>query len=302
MVCCLQEPSVCCSSGSEAARKGYLECYKGHVAPSDYIGPYVGLIHSGLQRGNVDFAKQLFSERRKEAFWVAWHCVRFDDVACLQFTLDTPLPSTCRDTLAMVASRSIGCLRMLLEGGARWDPRGLEAACIDNRLDVLDVVLQHSRKWCGSVITSGACAGNTRFLMRMFEAGCPVWTSARDCEPSYSSGRFDGGVFRRPGENKREDPEDWTLVVSSNLARSGPVLLLATQKGAPMTLRMQWMLGNVRRRALALAGCFHRATRFSRKLDASAHEWNSMGKVPIDVVMRIATLARISISARDLVE
>ncbi len=157
---------------------------------------------------------------------------------------------------------------------------------------------------------------------------------------------------------------DWSLLVSSDLAHSGPVLLYAAQKGAPMTPRMLGMLADVRRRALALAGCFHTACRIiglssaparthgsvmigtcEGKLrmlqpvpNAPAHMVGSgvigegegklrmlepmpvvvsmclafekeaasplmevMARVPLDVVIRIATLARLSIVDRELV-
>ncbi len=90
--------------------------------------------------------------------------------------------------------------------------------------------------------------------------------------------------------------------MSSELVRSSPVLLLAAQKGAPLTPRMEGMLGEVRRRARALAGCFHRATRLSGAPEASARKWDAMGRVPVELVERIATLAKISIVVRDLVE
>jgi hypothetical protein len=96
--------------------------------------------------------------------------------------------------------------------------------------------------------------------------------------------------------------EDWTLFVSSDLVRSGPVLLYAAQKGIALTPRMEGMLGKVRRRALALAGCFYRASRLSQGTEGGSHEWDAMGRLPIEVIERIATLGKISIVAGDLVE
>jgi hypothetical protein len=96
--------------------------------------------------------------------------------------------------------------------------------------------------------------------------------------------------------------EDWSLVVSSDLVRSGPVLLYAAQKGAPLTLGMEWMLGEVRRRALALASCFQRATNLSQEPGPHARKWKAMGKVPVEIIHNIATLAKISIVVFDLVE
>jgi hypothetical protein len=95
---------------------------------------------------------------------------------------------------------------------------------------------------------------------------------------------------------------DWGLVVSSDLVRSGPVLLYAAQKGAPLTPRMRGMLGEVRDRALALAGCFHRAAGLRRAPGVEGRRWKAMGRVPIELIQKIATLARISIVAKDLVQ
>lgn len=92
------------------------------------------------------------------------------------------------------------------------------------------------------------------------------------------------------------------MLVSSNLECSGPVLLYATQVGATLTPRMEGMLAEVRRRALALAGCFHRAAHLSRGRGRSASKWRAMGQVPVEIVMCIATLARISIAVVDLVD
>ncbi len=83
---------------------------------------------------------------------------------------------------------------------------------------------------------------------------------------------------------------------------SGPVLLYAAQKGARLTPRMQGMLRDVRSQALALADCFHRAARLSRGPGAAAQEWQAMGKGPVEIIQNIATLARISIAAVDLVQ
>jgi hypothetical protein len=91
------------------------------------------------------------------------------------------------------------------------------------------------------------------------------------------------------------------LVVSSDLLSSGPVLLFAAEKGAPMTPRMKGMLREVQRRALALSCCFNRAARLGRRRGKAGREWKAMGKVPREIVDCIATLAKISIAATDLV-
>jgi hypothetical protein len=68
------------------------------------------------------------------------------------------------------------------------------------------------------------------------------------------------------------------------------------------TPRMQGMLGEVRRRALALAGCFCKASRLARGPTGRAWKWKAMAQVPVEIVERIATLAKISIVAVDFVE
>jgi hypothetical protein len=190
------------------------------------------------------------------------------------------------------------CLRLVLEYGPCWSPESLLSAARDNDLDVLDVVIKYSTEWDPSVPGFAACAGNTRFLMCAFEAGCPVWTSARDGEP----GQNGAPSYYPHGQTRLAGLEDWSLVVSSDLAISGPVLLYAAQKGAPLTLRMRKMLREVRGRALALAGCFHRSLALSRAPGVRACKWKAMGQVPVEIVERIATLAKLSIAVRDLVE
>jgi hypothetical protein len=168
-----------------------------------------------------------------------------------------------------------------------------------------------------------ACLGHVRLLMRMLESGCPICTTAADGEPCLKGNDFHFPGYYPPGRKASSSQPDLTLVVSSDLVRSGPVLLLAAQKGAPLTLRMLKMLREVRRRALALAGCFHRAARprrvggahtydvggrvsSSRARDrmssCRANEWDAMGRVPIELIQNIATLARLSVVARELAE
>jgi hypothetical protein len=144
-----------------------------------------------------------------------------------------------------------------------------------------------------------------RFLMRVVEAGCPKWARANDGEPMKVMGAYGLPGFYPVGRGKPKQLEnlgDWCLLVSSNLVVSGPVLLYAAQKGAPLTPRMLGMLGEMRRRALALAGCFRRAARLARGPTKRARKWQAMGRVPTEIIERIATLARISIVAVDLVE
>jgi hypothetical protein len=96
--------------------------------------------------------------------------------------------------------------------------------------------------------------------------------------------------------------EDGTLVLSSDLARSGLVLLYAAQKGAPLTPRMQGMLADVRRRALTVACCFYRASRLGQAPGAHARKFRAMGQVPMEIISRILTMAKLSIVELDLVE
>jgi hypothetical protein len=99
-----------------------------------------------------------------------------------------------------------------------------------------------------------------------------------------------------------ESHQENSIVVSSDLVRSGLVLLFAAQKGLPLTPRMVRMLGDVRGRVQTLAGCFHRATRLRRGPGPDARKWDAIGGVPIDIIQRSATMARISIAVVDLIE
>jgi hypothetical protein len=135
-----------------------------------------------------------------------------------------------------------------------------------------------------------------------------VWTSAIDKDPSDACGptRTWYGVYlfwglEEDGESKAYELDDWTLMVPSDLELSGPVLLLAARKGVPLTPRMQGMLGEVQRRALAFVGSFHMASRLSRAPGAGAPEWEAMARMPVDVLKSIATLAKLSIAAVELV-
>jgi hypothetical protein len=227
-------------------------------------------------------------------------CVRWKDSVSLRFVLAAGM-SLDIGVLGIMAANGTDaeCLRLTLEYGARWKPQWLLLAAQENCLDILDVAVKHSTEWDPRIPGFAACAGNARFLMRAFEAGCPVWTSARDGEP----GQNGAPSYYPHGQTWQLSVlEDWSLVVSSDLAISGAVLLYAAQKGVPMTLRMRKMVREVRRRALALAGCFHRAVALSRAPGVGARKWKAMGQVPMEILERIATLAKVSIAVHELVE
>ncbi len=254
-------------------------------------------------------------------------CATNDEAEALRHMLDADpdrdLVTLCREA---GVSNSASSFRVLLEYGAPLTPRSLLNAARKNRLDVLEVALKRSKLWCPQLPSLAAIAGNTRFLMRAFKAGCPVWKTAQDGTPDACGtmmlgppGRMprdlrkhrrgshretSGGPLQWPWTEHRPSVEvkDWSLVVSPNLVRSGPVLLLAAKKGAPLTPYMEYMLDNVRRRALALAGCFHRAACLSKGHGPAARKWDSMGGVPVEIVQIIATIARISIIAGDYIE
>ncbi len=256
-----------------------------------------------LRHNHVGFATRLLTEHRVDRFAFASACVSYDDPTSLGFVVDA-IPGMLLERLAaMSASQmAINCLRLLLENKAPWPPYSLLHPTKENRLDMLELVLQHSRQWCPKVPTLAACLGHTRFLMRIFDAGCPMWTRASDdqeaCKMIPGSRIIEKfHLWQRDAETRL----DFCLMVSSDLVVSGPVLLYAAQKGAPLTPRMEMRLWVVRLRALALAGCFHRAARLGRGPGPHARKWVAMGQVPPEIVERIATLARISIRAVDLV-
>ncbi len=230
-------------------------------------------------------------------------CALRDEAASLSYMLRTaPAPHLLERLCDWSAiTKSAACLGLLLEMGAPWTPGSLLYAPRDNRLDVLEVVLKHSLEWCPILPSTAAAAGNVHFLMRAFDAGCPIWTRVQDGEPRIDCGGWIAPALHIPGQYMLDLVEHWSLVVSSDLVRSGPVLLLAAQKGIPLTPRMEGMLGEVRRRALALACCFHRATRLSRAPGAAARKWDAMGRVPVEIIQSIATLGRVSIVAVDVV-
>jgi hypothetical protein len=215
----------------------------------------------------------------------AEHCVAADDPVALGFTLHFASPLDDEEDLVSTAASisRVRCLRLLLEHGAPWVPSTMIHVAWGNCIDSLEVLLElrKARPWCPQISTIAANVGNVRFLRMIANAGCPLWTFASD-----------SGHWQRAPEG--------ALVVSSDLEESGPVLLFAAEKGCPLTPRMGDTLREVRRRALSLAFCFNKATRLSRGPGKSALRWTAMGKVPVELVECIATLARISIIAEDL--
>ncbi len=178
-----------------------------------------------------------------------------------------------------------------------------------NRLAILEVALKHRKEhgelWCPTLAGIAAAAGHARFLMRIFEEGCPKWSSACDGVPYMNSCR--AYVSLAVHESQETSTfrcvmlDDWTLVVSPDLVRSDPVLLYAAEMGAPLTAGMEGMLGEVRGRALALAGCFRVAARLSREPGPHARKWAAMCQVPLEIIQDISNLAKISIVVRKLV-
>ncbi len=304
-VCGMQVPASCCESRLEAATEGHYNCYKLLTPYGPENFPYFQffpLLRRSLLNKHVEMARRLVSEQGLDCEEFARYCLAYDDTTSLGFVVHALSGLSLTRLAGSAALReSVKCLHLLLETGALWDPYYLLFPTDRNHLDVLEVVLQHSREWCPKVRTLATCIGRTRFLMRIFEAGCPTWASAVDDEPRGDAGPW-GIPARALWERNGPSRLDWCLLVSSDLVVSGPVLLYAAQKGAPLTPRMEGMLGEVRRRALALAGCFHQAARLARRPGLHARKWAAMGRVPPEIVERIATLARTSIRAVDLVE
>jgi hypothetical protein len=302
----MQAPDPCCGSRREAASRGHYDCYnlrlQRHPEGSNRYLDLYRCLAAALRHGNEDFAKRLLAERQVIASDFSNFCAVYDEEPALSYMLRTAPAPDLRALCDCAARRkSLACLRMLLDMGAPWNPRSLLYAARDRRLDVVEVVLKHSKDWCPLLPSVAGAAGNVRFLMSVFDAGCPVWTRVQDGDPRIDSGGLISPALYIAGQHRLDLVQHWSLVASPDLVCSGPVLLLAAQKGAPLTLRMEGMLGEVRRRTLALAGCFHRAACLSRAPGAAARKWDAMGRVPVEIVQSIATLARLSIVAVDLV-
>lgn len=304
MHCALQEDYRCCSSCHLAASKGHADCYKDFLRDEPRGPGWTDVYRSvslSLQRGHEEFVTDLFNEREDLARVFVMHCIWHDDVTALKVMvgLNAGIPGTQLARLA-ASARSVKCLRLALKRGDPWDPVDLLHAARGNRLDILEVVLKHTDAvdgWCPPKLPPLASVlGNLRFLMRMFERGCPMWAVPDDNVTVAPLIRQFSLIA--PNQDELAQLVDWTLTVSSDLGRSGPVLLYAA-KHAP---RMTQMLADVRRRALALLCCFHRAHALSREPGPQARRWAPMGHTPVEVVERIATLARMSIIVDELID
>jgi hypothetical protein len=306
----VQAPACCCDSPYQAAKRGHYECFtlllprQRRFSSSEPRADVWLCLRLALRRGNVGFVKHVFVDYFGTAQKFARLCLRRDDPVGLQLLLDAASPHVELRLLAHMSTMCSApqCLRVLFDNGVPWNPWRLRYPAAHNNFSILEVVLQHTNEWVPSVPGIAGCLGHVRFLMRIFEAGCPVWAAALDGEPERWLDHGHIPMFFMAGQVLPVRFSDSSLVVAPDLVRSGPVLLYAAQKGVCLTPRMEGMLGEVRRRALALAGCFHRASRLSQTEGAAAEMWLAMGLVPVEIVTRIATLAKLSIVDVDLVE
>ncbi len=177
-------------------------------------------------------------------------------------------------------------------------------AVVKNCIKTLDVVMQHRHELAPIVMVAATCLASVRFWMQLHNHLIPTWNVVSDIEPSNISWMYCLEAFSPIGDAPPSVIGASTLVVSSDLVCSGPLLLYAAERGVDLTARMTAMLREVRHRALALTVCFHVARRLSQAPGAAARNWSAMGRVYADqrIMARIATLARISIAQRDLVE
>jgi hypothetical protein len=94
------------------------------------------------------------------------------DAVALQFALGFASSLDFPYLIRLATSyHQIDCFPALLKSGASWDPDGLLYAATDKRLDVLEVVLRHSKDWSPRLPGQAAMAGNFRFLMRSLRLG-----------------------------------------------------------------------------------------------------------------------------------
>jgi hypothetical protein len=234
----------------------------------------------------------------------AIHCIKQDDAVCLMFLLVLPRPGMNGTNLARLSARYTApkCLRFALEMGATWVPADLIYAVKENCLETLEVVVRRIQD--KRVLLAATCLGRVGFWMCLHRHGYPNWTVPSDEEASEVAMLYCIETISHIDNTPPPYTDDLTLVVSSDLLRSGPLLLYAAERGVPLTPRMEGMLREVRHRAQALAGCFHRAKRLSQGPGAAARRWSAMGRVCNEegIMKRIATYAKISIVERRLVE
>ncbi len=296
---------VCCATRLEAVAKGHYACFT--LLVPDFAAPHGWDVYPRVSRmlrdGNVIFARHLFSEHAGTAFHFAEKCIEAHDTLALQFVISATPNNNRNEELVVhtISHNSIRCLRALLDSGVPFHGVALLHVAVHNHLDILELMLVRPFHWCPRLPGQAACAGNVRFLMRIFAARCPVWDTPIDWEPVIDDqGHMVVDRFVPLGQHNPQPLPDWSFVVSSDLLLCGPVLLYAAQMGARLTPRMQAMLVAVRRRTVALVLCFHRANRLGRAPGPHA-QWGAMGQVPAEMVQIIATPARISIVADDLV-
>ncbi len=322
MVFGIQVPGACCESRLQAVRAAHYDCFK--VLPSNCSeDPQFHFVFRPMRTRMwrpvycFDFSKPLFADRPDVAQSFGLYCIEQCDATNLKYTIDVVIEAhrpRCRAVphmdlghLVYEAARvgSLECLRLLFkEYEVQWDPRWLTHPCHNNRLDVLEILLSHKKPhddWCPRLASVAAVAGHFRVLERIFRADCPVWEQARDHGP-YNTLYMDEGHVYNPEIGRCLPMEDWTLVVPPDPARSVPVLLYALQKGVPLTPRMLEAVGEARRRAQAFAECFYKAQKLSQQPGVGALRYKSMAGVPVEIMGRIATLAKISIYDKDFLE
>jgi hypothetical protein len=236
----------------------------------------------------------------------AVYCIRHDDALGLMLFLQMhppPPPRLSQSNVARLCAKYTAhqCLDFVLPLGAPWIGNDLVHAVVQNCIETLDVVVRHRHEVAHTVMVAATCLARVRFWMRLHYLHIPTWNVVSDSEPSDISWTYCLEAFSSINNAPPSVIGELTLVVSSDLVCSGPLLLYAAERGVDLTARMTAMLREVRHRALALTGCFHVARRLSQAPGAAARNWSAMGRVNADQRI-IATLARISIAQRDLVE
>lgn len=138
-----------------------------------------------------------------------------------------------------IGQRAVKCVQVLIDVGAVGIPFDLLEAAEYNSQDVLDVVLPniHLFGWSPKLAGQAAGAGHGHLapLKRIFRAGCPFWTSAVDGEPWPA---HVVGLYVPPGQLYPTALPDHAMIASSNVERSGPILLYAAAMGVNITPRM----------------------------------------------------------------
>jgi hypothetical protein len=186
----------CCQSRIEAVSKDHYHCFTALVPYGGYYDwDMYECLTLALGAGNVAFVRR-FLEATSPSTWEFYRnsaadhfeylCIRKHDPASLRFTLGAVRGIDYDDLISCsVQLAEADCLSVLLERyGTLWEPRDLVMAAENNQLGILEVFLRHidgSRHWNPNLPGHAAWRGHVRFLIRIFEAGCPVWTSAPLC-------------------------------------------------------------------------------------------------------------------------